>query len=84
MTAFWNIAPCCLVEVDDVSEVHTASNIRAMNKPQAKDQLEIQGLVRPQVSWPCQWRKGDDDEAMKECEEVRQWLKGAGQSQERR
>jgi hypothetical protein len=31
MTAFWDIAPCSLVEVDDVSEVHTASIIRAMN-----------------------------------------------------
>jgi ABC-type transporter Mla MlaB component len=25
MTAFWNMAPCSLIEVNDVSEVRTAS-----------------------------------------------------------
>jgi len=30
MTAFWNVTPCSLIEVDDVSEVRTASIIRAI------------------------------------------------------
>jgi hypothetical protein len=30
MTVFWDIAPCSLVEVDDVLEVHTAYIFRAM------------------------------------------------------
>jgi hypothetical protein len=30
MTTFWDITPCSLVEVDRVSEVRTASIIRAM------------------------------------------------------
>jgi hypothetical protein len=30
MTAFWNKAPCNVVEVDDVSEVSIASNIKAL------------------------------------------------------
>jgi hypothetical protein len=29
VTAFWDVAPCSLVEVDDVSEVRTVSIIRA-------------------------------------------------------
>jgi hypothetical protein len=33
MTAFWDIASCSLVEIDDVSEVRTVSIIRAINKP---------------------------------------------------
>jgi hypothetical protein len=39
MIAFWDIALYSLVV--DVSEVHNASIIRAMNKPHAKNQLEI-------------------------------------------
>jgi hypothetical protein len=30
MTAFWDVALCSLIEVDQVSEMHTASIIRAM------------------------------------------------------
>jgi hypothetical protein len=32
LTAFWDIAPCSLVAVDDVSEVRTSSIITAMNE----------------------------------------------------
>jgi hypothetical protein len=31
MTVFWNVAPCNVVKFTDVSEVLTASMIRAMN-----------------------------------------------------
>jgi hypothetical protein len=31
MAVFWNIVPCSLVDIDDVSEVLTASIIRAMS-----------------------------------------------------
>jgi hypothetical protein len=30
MTVFWVIAPCSIVEMTDVSEAFTASNIRAL------------------------------------------------------
>jgi hypothetical protein len=33
MTAFMDIAPCNLIEVADVSEVRTASIIRAVTRP---------------------------------------------------
>jgi hypothetical protein len=44
MTAFWNRLQCrvFLLKQTDVSEVHTASAIRAMNKPQQKGLLDIQ------------------------------------------
>jgi hypothetical protein len=32
IAAFWDVAACSVVEVDDVSEVCTASIIRAMSK----------------------------------------------------
>jgi hypothetical protein len=32
ITVFWDVAPCCLIDFTDVSEVLTASIIRAMRK----------------------------------------------------
>jgi hypothetical protein len=32
MTVFWDVTPCSLVEIKDISEVLTASIIRAISK----------------------------------------------------
>jgi hypothetical protein len=33
MTVFWGVVPCSLVDIDDVSELITASIFRAMSLP---------------------------------------------------
>jgi hypothetical protein len=41
----WNVAPCKTLKWTEVSEVRTASIIRAMNKPRAKGYQVIQESV---------------------------------------
>jgi hypothetical protein len=45
MDFFWVVASCSLVEVTNVSEVLNASIIRAMCKPHAWNQFEVQEPV---------------------------------------
>jgi hypothetical protein len=59
--------------------VGTTSIIKAMNKPRAKNQLEIQESVGPAIfAGPV--GKWGDVETRAECEESSQWLSGDPQS----
>jgi hypothetical protein len=42
-TVFWDVAPCSLENITEVSEVLAVSIIRAMSKPHAKKRMKIRG-----------------------------------------
>jgi hypothetical protein len=64
----------------DISEVRTASIIRAMNKPREGGQMDTKESVRPGDILARLIEKLGDNQAGKEYEKARQWLNGAGQS----
>jgi hypothetical protein len=51
---FWDVVPYSHVEVTDVSEVHTASNIRVMKKPHVKGyQVILESTVKVKLGLTC-------------------------------
>jgi hypothetical protein len=59
-TVFWDVAPRSLVETDDVSEVITASIVRAISKQRAKSGLRYRSRSDKAEAWPDQCVRGED------------------------
>jgi hypothetical protein len=60
MTAFWDKAPCGLIEVQRCFKECTIYIIKVINKLHAKNQVEIQELVGPGAILAGSMEKADD------------------------